>query len=689
MVLLERDELMGKKIISYYFILPVISIILMVGLILANVCAAQGATLRDTSYSEAEAEVLFEDCLLTLTSTNGKDELITFTPLQSGDYYIYYNDLTNSSDRGLSVYMQDSYGSYIFSEAHGLTEWADGLITLRANDLIAGQNYTLTLSRNEGAFSLLATKATEPHYEVYVYNISIDVDEETAPIYVYKVLDGVEEMIPQDQVDWSVDSSSVASVSSNGVIKGESFGETYVFAKYVNPNSGKQYDFKIDVTVETTSYSLSDESVSLLKGDNYQIKLRITVDGTYTDISNTQIQWSSSDSAVASVNSGNITAKKSGTTTITAVYEGQEYQCVVTVLEATYSLSETRLALTQGGSSTLTLKQKVGSTESTVSNTDITWKSSNTSVATVDKYGRIKALKSGSTTITATYDAKQYICTVTVEANQSEETEEDNAESESNSAETVYTAKKATVKYKLSKTSTSIYAGKTLQLKLKKIKNGTTSNVGNSKITWKSSKTGVATVSSSGKVTAKKAGTTTISAKYNGKTYKCKLTIKAKTTSSSSGTKTYTVGYGTKAISLTGKLVYVTSTHIGNGQKIDGYILKLSKPVKFKDTENNSTVKVDSIQVQLDTSTFKKYEDKTVTLKGSVEYEWTAWYLRDYYMKNAKVVSKTTSSTSSSSSSMLKVPTLRDWKKIIVTGSGDGQTWRVTWKDFKNKDDNI
>lgn len=78
----------------------------------------------------------------------------------------------------------------------------------------------------------------------------------------------------------------------------------------------------------------------------------------------------------------------------------------------------------------------------------------------------------------------------------------------------------------------------------------TPSTAKNSKITWYSSNNKVATVNSKGKVTAKKAGTVTITAKTeNGLKATCKITVKAKsesTSSSSSSKVTYVLNKNTK-----------------------------------------------------------------------------------------------------------------------------------------------
>lgn len=73
-------------------------------------------------------------------------------------------------------------------------------------------------------------------------------------------------------------------------------------------------------------------------------------------------------------------------------------------------------------------------------------------------------------------------------------------------------------KIQLSSKSATLYRGQTKKLSLKYIPEG-------AKVTWKTSNKKVATVSSSGKVTAKGLGKTTILAKYKGVTYKATINV--------------------------------------------------------------------------------------------------------------------------------------------------------------------
>jgi len=91
--------------------------------------------------------------------------------------------------------------------------------------------------------------------------------------------------------------------------------------------------------------------------------------------------------------------------------------------------------------------------------------------------------------------------------------------------DTVYAASK---KIHLKKATVSVVAGKTYQQKLID-KNGKTIKA--TKVKWKSSKTSVAKINKKGKISAIKAGTAKMTAKYKGKTYK--FTVKVKKAKSS------------------------------------------------------------------------------------------------------------------------------------------------------------
>ena len=88
----------------------------------------------------------------------------------------------------------------------------------------------------------------------------------------------------------------------------------------------------------------------------------------------------------------------------------------------------------------------------------------------------------------------------------------------------------ATATPKLSKTSVSIKVGQKSTL------SATVSGKKATKVTWKTSNKSIATVSTTGVVTAKKAGSAKITAKVNGKTVTCKVAVAKKATTTTNTT---------------------------------------------------------------------------------------------------------------------------------------------------------
>lgn len=126
----------------------------------------------------------------------------------------------------------------------------------------------------------------------------------------------------------------MASVS-NGVISAKKEG-TAVISAYMDYQK-QRYLKSCVVTVQARIYpelKLSSSSLSMVSGGTVTLKAT-TVPG------NQKVSWSSSNSQVASVADGKVTAHKAGTVTITASmnYEGSTYRqlCTVTVKERTYT----------------------------------------------------------------------------------------------------------------------------------------------------------------------------------------------------------------------------------------------------------------------------------------------------------------------------------------------------------------
>lgn len=150
------------------------------------------------------------------------------------------------------------------------------------------------------------------------------------------------------------------------------------------------------------SISLDKTEAALYVGDS--IKLTATVTGD----DNAEIEWSTSDTAVATVRRGTVSATGVGSAVITAQLEnGAAATCSVTVSERTVTISQKTAEINLDENNTLTL------TATASDGGDVTWSTSDPSVASVNK-GVVTAYDIGTVTITAQRGTAKDTCAITV-----------------------------------------------------------------------------------------------------------------------------------------------------------------------------------------------------------------------------------------------------------------------------------
>lgn len=259
-----------------------------------------------------------------------------------------------------------------------------------------------------------------------------------------------------------------ASVNRYGFITAKKAGTAAITAK------SKNCAASCIITVHPTTITLDTNEIILEHNQCYRLAAHTS--------NASQVKWKTSKKATAAVDSnGLITGGKPGTAIITATADGYRTTCKVTVKKPDITISNESLSLYKNITFNLTASVSSGISPK--------WKSSRSSVASVDSNGLVTAHKNGTAIITVSADGSSKCCKITV------------------------------LKPKITLFSDTI----TLKAGQRKKIIATVSSGNTPK--YKSSNSRIASVSSTGCVTALKKGTAFITISEDGTKVKCKINV--------------------------------------------------------------------------------------------------------------------------------------------------------------------
>ena len=212
-------------------------------------------------------------------------------------------------------------------------------------------------------------------------------------------------------VIWTSGNETVAMVNSSGLVLALKAGSTYIYAKTADGRYSATC--KVTVTIPVTSVNINATTLTLEPGKSFQLTASVQP-GT---ASNKTVIWSSSDDSVVMVGkNGLIAAVKEGTAIITVTTEDGGYTATCTVMVGIpvtgININTTALDLIIGDS----FQMEAWPQPSTAANKTVIWSSSDESVVTVDSTGLVTAVKKGTATVKVKTQDGGYTasCTVTV-----------------------------------------------------------------------------------------------------------------------------------------------------------------------------------------------------------------------------------------------------------------------------------
>ena len=335
--------------------------------------------------------------------------------------------------------------------------------------------------------------------------LMLEVGDTHQLIAVARTSDGT--MIGGVTLAWSSDDNEVATVDSTGLVSAVGAGMADITAMTEETTSEPvtvtvaELPPVVDrVTVEPSTASIEEGETRRFTAKAYTSDNEVISGKTFT--------WTSSRPSVATISSSGLArGRNAGSTTIRASVDGKSDTAMLTVTEpppvvARVTVSPSTASIEEGETRRFTARA-YASDDQVIPGKNFRWTSSRTSVATISSSGLARGVNAGSTTIRASVDGKSDTAMLTV-------------------TEPPPVVARVTV----SPSTASIEEGETRRFTARAYASDDQVIPGKN-FRWTSSRTSVATISSSGLARGVNAGSTTIRASVDGKSDTATLTVTA------------------------------------------------------------------------------------------------------------------------------------------------------------------
>jgi uncharacterized protein YjdB len=357
--------------------------------------------------------------IITATSeTKSGTSTITVSPVPVGIVVVQpgHDSLTIGTSRQFAAVTEDSLGGVLTGR---VVTWGSsdpttanvsptGLVTALK---LGTATITATSEGKNGTSPVLVAKVPVGNLTVAPPSKALLVTQTAALTPTVK--DSLGTVVTDRVVTWGSNNTAVATVSSAGVLTAVAPGTATITATSETKSGTSTVTVSL-VPVSTVAVSPPNTGIRVAGTTQLTATTKDSIGGVLTG---RVVTWGSSDPTVATVTStGLLTGVAAGTATITATSEGKSGTSAITVTKipvgsVTVAPPTKALLVTQTFGLTATVRDTVGNV---VTDRVVTWGSSNTAAATVSSAGVVTAVAPGTATITATSETKSGTSTITV-----------------------------------------------------------------------------------------------------------------------------------------------------------------------------------------------------------------------------------------------------------------------------------